>query len=168
MSEHPGSGREHRLADDTVPVLRLSARLPIWTLEGAYPGRGTSPEEDPGNVYPQLVQDWLRRLGMCPMRETDRWVARSGMTHVFVLTSDVGLNGHVVHGVYSDPPSRRILDQAQKYTQWLTGYGGTSVQRLELNSPLPCGGECTRPAKGGTWSDCYCYRNRCNDRADTT
>ena len=82
---------------------------------------------------------------------------------VHVLVSDVGLNGYVVHGVYGESPSQRIVDQAEKYAAGFTGYQNTAVEQLEMDSLLPCGGTCARP-KTGTWTDCYCYRNQCNDR----
>lgn len=86
------------------------------------------------------------------------------MAKVYVLVSDVGLNGNVVHGVYSEPPSQKIIGHARAYSAGTTGYGHTIVEERELDSPLPCGGDCSRPLSGGSWSDCYCYRNRCNDR----
>lgn len=91
-------------------------------------------------------------------------VAQRQANAVHVLVSDVGMNGHVIHGVFApDPPSQQIIDMARDFCRGWTGYGDTAVVTLQLNSQLPCGGQCTRKPTG-VWADCYCYVNRCNDR----
>lgn len=84
---------------------------------------------------------------------------------VFVLISDVGLNGHVVHGVFDAPPSSTVVAEAEKSGRGWTGYSATTVVEQELNRALPCGGECTRlPVRGTSWSSCHCYVNGLSGR----
>jgi hypothetical protein len=87
----------------------------------------------------------------------------SRMATMYVLISDSGLNGSFVHGVYSESPDPEVVRHAEEFARGWTGYGGTTVEPRELNSRLPCGGECTRP-DGGVWAQCYCYVHRANDR----
>lgn len=54
---------------------------------------------------------------------------------VYVLVSDVGLNGCMVHGVYSETPSKQIVDRAEAFAQRTTGYASTAVEEMELDSP---------------------------------
>lgn len=54
---------------------------------------------------------------------------------VWVVVSDIGLNGVYVHGVYSSPPPISAVDElihAKRVSSW-TGYGGTSIEEFELN-----------------------------------
>lgn len=85
------------------------------------------------------------------------------MMSAYILVSDVGLNGYVIHGAFApEPPSDRTVGMAKAFCEKWTGYVSTDVVELELNGDLPCGGRCTRVV-GGAWADCYCYANRCND-----
>lgn len=77
---------------------------------------------------------------------------------VHVLVSDIGLNGYVVHGVYTNPPPDEVITASERFAAGFTGYQSTVVEIITIDDGLPCGGECTRPAKG-TWTDCWCYRN---------
>jgi hypothetical protein len=64
---------------------------------------------------------------------------------VYVVVSDCGLNGPIVHGVYTEPPSQKIIDTLinNEYVlsdgfhvriSGVTGYGGTQVLVGDLNS----------------------------------
>ncbi len=78
---------------------------------------------------------------------------------VYVLISDVGLNGFVVHGVYSAEPSADVIRAAALFSRGWTGYQNTTVEEHDLDLGLPCGGQCTRRDPGvDPWSNCFCYR----------
>lgn len=76
----------------------------------------------------------------------------------YVLVSDVGLNGYIVHGIYKFMPPPEVINAAQLFAARTTGYAGTVVESIAVDEGIPCGGRCTRPPNGA-WTDCYCYRN---------
>ena len=84
--------------------------------------------------------------------------------NLYILISDVGMNGYVIHGVYDTPPSPEVIALAKEFTRGWTGYAGTTVEERRLNGSLPCGGECTRPKENSTWADCWCYVHDANGR----
>ena len=67
------------------------------------------------------------------------------------MVSDCGLNGSIVHGVYTEPPPQATLDLLVN-TQWVlkngfhmrisgvTGYQNTQVLEMELNSKFRVAG----------------------------
>jgi hypothetical protein len=59
---------------------------------------------------------------------------------VYVLVSDVGLNGYMVHGVYSESPPKRIVERAEDFARKTTGYHHTAVEQMEMDSPWGGGG----------------------------
>jgi hypothetical protein len=49
---------------------------------------------------------------------------------VWVVVSDCGLNGPFIHGVYSERPEQRVVDQFVFDTSSTTGYQNTTVQEF--------------------------------------
>ena len=77
---------------------------------------------------------------------------------VFVLWSECGLNGGIIHGVYDRTPAPRVVYVATQEAKTVTGYVCTQVEDYEVQSA--CEGSCTRsPVKGTSWTDCHCYVN---------
>lgn len=51
---------------------------------------------------------------------------------VYVLVSDVGLNGYVIHGVFADRPSNAFIDAVIMEVSLTTGYQHTVVEEHEI------------------------------------
>ena len=56
---------------------------------------------------------------------------------VFVLLSECGMNGVVIHGVYSAKPNRQTVRQKADEVKHYTGYLGTFVEDHELHEEGP-------------------------------
>lgn len=66
---------------------------------------------------------------------------------VYVVVSDVGLNGPIIHGVYTTPPTDEEVEKLVM-TGWvsgrgfhfrvggLTGYQNTTVEEVEVDAPM--------------------------------
>lgn len=62
-----------------------------------------------------------------------KWYEAHAPTKVWVLISDCGLNGPVIHGVYTSEPSLKARDEAiMEFSRW-TGYQNTVVEEYELD-----------------------------------
>jgi hypothetical protein len=55
---------------------------------------------------------------------------------VYVLVSDVGLNGYVIHSVYRQPPPSNDVKLAELEGARYTGYAHTSIEEHELQETL--------------------------------
>lgn len=51
---------------------------------------------------------------------------------MYILISDVGLNGYVIHGVYNENPSRKTFNEAALEAARYTGYANTDIEEREL------------------------------------
>jgi hypothetical protein len=51
---------------------------------------------------------------------------------IYVLVSDVGLNGYVIHGVYASRPAPKVVKETGLKEGHTTGYQYTTVEEHEL------------------------------------
>lgn len=64
------------------------------------------------------------------------WYEAHAPTKVWVLISDCGLNGPLIHGVFTSEPSLRASDEAMlQASSGMTGYQNTTVREVELDVP---------------------------------
>lgn len=56
---------------------------------------------------------------------------------VWVVVSDIGLNGLILHGVVTREPSTdEVIYMVRKHgVDWVTGYAGTEILERELDAP---------------------------------
>lgn len=76
---------------------------------------------------------------------------------VYVVISDVGLNGPLVHAVLTSPPDESVLDNIRTRCASLTGYQNTEVIEVEVD-------RWARGARFDTWSEVPPRFEYVNDR----
>jgi hypothetical protein len=113
--------------DDGTIEIEFDAASQLVTGGPVYPPFGSF--DDPGVVRTDGTGE--------PVELPGQWPGGLWPMNVWVVVSDVGLNGPYIHGVYvTEPPEAMVADIARAFGS-PTGYQGTYVEQVPLLTPPP-------------------------------